>query len=183
MARLNLSPPWLIYYAQMQAFFKHDPTIRVLYDDEEYEIKVYVDDEIKADFLTHYLKPEVDYGNVKLKITVIPANVPKNSFEGCSLSPFEIMFFDNEAVSYIHTVDNIFVKNMTYVVFKNEVVQFFTDDISDINGLTSTLYEDIAREIFINNEGVFFCTDIPQGYIVFRKAKDISLGSPLGEWP
>ena len=182
MARLNLSPPWIIYFKQVEAFFKYDPTVRVLYDDEKYEVKIYVEDEIKADFLTQYLRPEVDFGNIKVKVIVVPANKLNDNFKSGSLTHYEIIFFHNTAVSYIHKVDNIFVKDITYIVFKNEIVQFFTDDISDINGFTSTLYEDIAREIFINMDNVFFCTDVPAEKAIFR-TKNTSLGSPLGEWP
>lgn len=51
---------------------------------------------------------------------------------------------------------------MYYVVFKNCVVQFFNDNLNDIYGNISTLYQDIAREIFADAEweGVFYCTDV-----------------------
>ena len=39
-------------------------------------------------------------------------------------------------------------------------MQYFNDDISDINGNCSTLAEDIARDIFVG-ELPNFCTDLP----------------------
>ena len=48
---------------------------------------------------------------------------------------------------------------MTYVVFKKEVVQYFNDSLGDIHGVCSTLMQDIAKDIFEDTEGVYFCTD------------------------
>ena len=64
---------------------------------------------------------------------------------------------------------------MTYVVFKNCVVQVFADNLNDCHGVISTLYQDIANKILTGPgaEGVFFNTDVERG----------QLGKPLGEWP
>ena len=40
MAKLNLSAPWVTYYRETEELFRNDPTIRVLFDDEEPELKV-----------------------------------------------------------------------------------------------------------------------------------------------
>lgn len=45
------------------------------------------------------------------------------------------------------------------MLFKKEVVQYFTDNLGDYNGYRSTLYENIARDIFGDIVGVFFCTN------------------------
>lgn len=179
MAKITLTPPWLTYYHELQALFKEDPTVRVLYDENEYEVKLYVEEAEKAELLYKYLKSEENFGNITLKVTVVPANHPKKTGY-TNLSPFEIIFKDNAAVSYVHTVNGIIVKDLTYVVFKNKVVQFYTDDIGDINGYCSTLYEDIAREVFTNHEGIFFCTDLA---IKSTLEMNNSIGKPLGEWP
>jgi hypothetical protein len=57
-------------------------------------------------------------------------------------------------------------------VFEKKVVQFFNDQLDDINGNKSTLYQDIAKDVFEKHEGVYFCT-----------AADGKLSKPLGEWP
>lgn len=53
------------------------------------------------------------------------------------------------------------INSFTYVVFEKEVVQYWNDNLADYNGLTSTLYQDLAKEIFedANLDGVYFCTD------------------------
>jgi len=56
----------------------------------------------------------------------------------------------------------LFNNPVDYVVFRNEVVQFFNDEMGDPNGLKSTLYQDIAKDVFADKDGIFFCTE--QGY-------------------
>lgn len=118
---------------------------------------MYVDNEAKADAISKLLPVEKAFGNVVLKITIIPANHPLNK-----MRLFQEAFAGNPALSYTETVDGIFSNSINYIVFKNKVVQFFNDDISDINGLCSTLYQDIAKEVFGSEEGFFFCTDLPK---------------------
>ena len=176
MARINLAPPWVIYYNQVEALFKEDPGVRVLYDEEDYTIKLYVEDSAQANALTTLLPNKQTFGNVEQKIEVIPANTvpvsaPRNIYGAA--------FYRNKALSYIQEVDGIFSNKLTYVVFKNKVVQYYSDDLSDINGLTSTLYQELAKHVFGIKDGVFFCTDVP-GPV---NRETISLGKPLGEWP
>ena len=48
------------------------------------------------------------------------------------------------------------------MVFEKAVIQFFNDDITDINGVESTLYQNVAKEIFeddVKTGSIFFCTD------------------------
>lgn len=171
MAKINLSPPWVSYYHEVQAFFKEDPDVRVLFDDVKYEIRLYVEDPEKADALSQLLKPEVVFGSVVLSIIVVPSNKVTTSKE----SLFEKAFKNNEAVSFLYCVKSIFSNDLLYVVFEKEVVQCYTDDLGDIYGVRSTLYQNIAKEIFKEYDGVFFCTDTYED--------SIELGSPLGEWP
>ena len=46
MARLNLVSPWVEYYHKVQAFFRNDPDINVIFDDEEIELKIYVSNDV-----------------------------------------------------------------------------------------------------------------------------------------
>ena len=43
-------------------------------------------------------------------------------------------------------------------VFAKEVVQYWNDSLSDPYGKVSTLYQDIAKDIFEDTDGVMFCT-------------------------
>lgn len=176
MARIKLAPPWVIYYNKVEELFKEDPGVRVLYDEEDYTIKLYVEDSAKANALTTLLPGKQTFGNIEQKIEVIPANsVPVNAPRNIYGAAFD----GNKALSYIQEVDGIFKNKITYVVFKNKVVQYYSDDLSDVNGLTSTLYQEIAKEVFGHKDGVFFCTDVPAP----ESRKTTSFGKPLGEWP
>lgn len=166
MANLKLSPPWIIYYKEIQAFFNEDPDVRVVYDADTYDIKLYVEDSDKADALSQILIQEKDFGNIVLNIIVIPANKNSIAVPSCKnvvaskASLFEEAFYGNNAVDFIETIKGIFANEITYVVFRNAVVQYFTDDLGDYSGVRSTLYQDIASEIFMNTDGIFFCTNV-----------------------
>lgn len=181
MAKLNFSPPWVTFYQGINALFKEDPDIKVIYDEENLEIKLYVEDEYKATALSLLLPAIKMFGKVKLKITVIPANIDFTipTFEEGkipSLSElYEDLFDGNPIVSFIHHVSEVYYPEMTFVVFKKEVAQYFTDNLGDLYGIRSVLYQDIAKETFERTTGIFFCTDI--------KDTEGILNTPLGEWP
>lgn len=163
MAKLNLSSPWVVYYRKLSAFFKEDSEVRITYDEIEQEIKLYVDNAEKAVALEKLLPHEQNFGNVTLYITIVPAN--KTTFDSVkvaySTSSSDIIqiCFNNKAVVGIKVVDGIMTNRIIFVIFKKEVVQYFTDNIGDYHGICSILYQDLAKEIFGNIDGVFFCTD------------------------
>lgn len=75
MARLKISAPWVLFYRKIEALFKNDPEVRVIFDDEEScDVKLYVENAGKADALMKLLPTVKDFGNVLLTVTVIPAN-------------------------------------------------------------------------------------------------------------
>lgn len=130
----------------------------------------------KAAALLKLLPTEKVFGNITLSIVVDCPHVSNRAFT----SPkelFEVAFEKNPAFAYaISPADEgYYFFSMTYVVFKNCVVQFFNDNLNDAHGLISTLYQDIADEIFADAGlvGVYYCTDVERG----------QLGKPLGEWP
>lgn len=166
MARIGLTAPWIVYYREVEALFREDKGVQVIFDDEKNELKLYVDDSDKAAALALLLPTEKTFGNVKLKIAVVPGN--KSVGSAGALIPMALK--DNPAVSYIKKVTGFVANDMTFVVFKKTVVQYYTDDISDIHGIHSTLYQDLAERIFEDHEGVFFCTDVTDANM-------------LGEWP
>lgn len=158
MAKINLSSPWVNLYREFEALFAGDPEITVIFDENAYEIKLYVDNVEKAEALTQLLLPERVYGNVTAKIEVIPENPGPLS----SVELFHKAFKGNRAFQYIASVPDLMSNPISYVVFKNEVVQYYNDDLGDINGNCSTLYQNIAKDVFGDHDGIFFCTDEPE---------------------
>lgn len=158
MASINLTSPQVEHYRKIEAFFKNDPNVTVVYDNSALEVKLYVSDEHKASALQQILPDVRKFGNVKLKIVVYTPN-GKAEF-GSTDNLLSTAFFDNPAFKYIKTLRGIGDTPFTYVIFTKEVVQYFTDDLSDFFGAESTLYENLARDIFKDIPGVFYCTDI-----------------------
>lgn len=152
----QISPPWVTYARKMQALFEQDRDVTVKYDNESRTLDLLVEGNDKASAISSILPNEVEFGNVKLTIAVKPSNDD---------SPEAIVrkaFAGNDAVASIETIetDVPLFGDRTYVLFKPEVVQFFDDDMTDINGICTTIYQDIAREVFETGPGVSFCTEI-----------------------
>ena len=171
MAKLGLSSPWTIYYHELEALFAKDPGVRVIFDEEKKEINLYVEDGKKAAALTELLPAEQKFGRIVLKINVIPANGVTDDWT------LEDLFAENGAVDFVQTNAHLPGLDIEYVVFHKEVVQFYTDNLMDYNGFKSTLYEDIARDVFGSMPGVSFCTNSEENEVL------LELEAPLGEWP
>ena len=158
MAIIKKSAPWVTYYKEVNELFKKDKDVFVVFDEENVELKIYVKDQIKASAIQYLMPTEKEFGNVVLKIDVIPAN-GKELREVSTSNIVTIAcdaFRDNDAVYMVTDVRAVF--DLVYVIFRKEVVQFFDDNIGDINGNCSTLYEVIARDVF-KDIGIKYCTD------------------------
>lgn len=155
---LDIYSPWIIFYRKIESLFHKDPDVRVEYDNDSYEIKLYVEGQEKADAIEYLLPEEYTCGNVTVKITVNPSNLDTSM-----KTYLEKAFQGNEAFSHVTFIDHIpdmYISNpVTYCVFKKEVVQYAADDMSSEHGIASTLYENIAKEVMGHIDGVFFCTD------------------------
>ena len=157
MAKLKILSPWVVFYREVDAMFKNDPEVHVIYDDDDQVISLFVDNATKADALSQILPTEKEFGNVAVRIEVVPSN---KRFTNTKANLFSRALEGNKALWTV--VDTSGIPNfpsITYVVFRKEVVQYFTDNLGDYHGITSTLYQEIAKDIFINTEGVYFCTD------------------------
>ncbi len=163
MANLKLLSPWVRYVKKLEALFLEDPTVHVVYDEDNLKVNVYVDEQEKADALFVLLPSLMNFGEVSLTISVIPADKEEKDFgDPGNAELMDRAFKGNGAFAFAQTVKGIFTNNLTYVVFKNKVVQYYTDDLGDIYGLESTVYEDIARAVLTEREGVYYCTDLPE---------------------
>lgn len=154
--RASLFAPWFIFMDEIYAMFKDDPDIEIdIKDlDEPYKIKLMVNGQEKAEALSQLLPSEREFGKVKVFIQVIPANVRSER----QLDLFQKALAGNPAFAFAKRGgEGPF--EVDYVVFNKEVVQYHADDTSDLWGLESTLYEDIARDIFEDID-VCFCTNI-----------------------
>ena len=170
MAQIKLSPAWDVYYQKINAIFKDDTKATVIYDRDDLKIKIYVDDQKKAEALDQLLVHNVIFGSQELTVDVIPSNIeeganpsPWPSYRGKRYSSYGLIwddaFYGNPLYSYSRKYTGIYSNPLTYVVFAPVVVQYYTDSLSDINGFTTTLAQNIAKDIFVEQDGTFFCTD------------------------
>ena len=175
MAKLKLASPWANCFRQFKAFFQKDPDVRVIFDEDAPAIKIYVDNQDKAEALSYLLPTSRQFGNVTLRISIIPANGIEINSNAYSNAIDAVMgaLKGNKAMTGFQPVASAGFKTM-YVLFAREVVSYFNDNLADLNGLTSTLYQNLAEEVFQNHGGVFFCTE---------PGNSTYLGKPLGEWP
>lgn len=162
--KIKLSPPWYNFYREVMALFGEDPDINVVFDEDNNVIKLYVENHDKADALEQILPKEKSFGNVSVYIEVIPKNK-----EMSTADLYRKAFEGNPAYSFTATIDGIMTNPLHYVVFKNRVVQYWNDNLGDINGNTSTLYEIIARDIFDGTNNVCFNTDTKENLAMITK--------------
>ena len=179
--RLKLSPPWVTYANEIIKLFGEDPDIKIDYNSGDESLKLFVENDKKAALLLKILPYAKTFGNVTLGIEVIPANKKRFDYNfGDDITvkeAFDILFEKNPIYKFSYEVNGIFSNTIVYVVFAKEVVQFFNDNLHDIYGNVSTLYQNIAEDVFEDCtyylQNVFFCTD----------AEPAVGGAPLGEWP
>lgn len=154
--KAELSPPWIEHARKIYALFGSDPQINVVYDPQGPKIKLYVTDMAKAQALAELLPESKQFGGVTLSITVVPPNVETNP------DFLAAAFKGNPAFKEVVHIGDVFSNPVNYVVLANRVVQYFNDDLGSVDGVHSTLYEDLARDIFEGNDGVMFCTETDQ---------------------
>ena len=175
--RLKMSPPWITFINEMEALFDGDPQIACNVDTtaDGPSITLATNNGDKGAALLKLLPVEKKFGNVTLTIG-IDGPISNRAFTSTK-ELFETAFAGNPAFAYCvaPTEEGAWFFEFVYVVFKNCVVQFFNDNLDDAHGVVSTLYQNIAKDIF-GNEGyltsVHYCTDVER-----------KLGMPLGEWP
>ena len=156
MALLKLTAPWRIYYKELCALFEKDEEVHIVYDEDNQLINLYVENEAKAEAMTTVLPVTIEYGNVELKINIIPAD--RCNFRRSNGELMSDLFYGNPILNNIIIYDGIFTNPITYVIFENKVVQYYNDDIGDVNGICSTLYQDIAKRVFNDLDGIYYCT-------------------------
>lgn len=172
--RLKILPPWSTFINKIEALFDGDSQIalNVNFDSNNPTVVLATNNPEKAAALLKLLPAEKEFGGVVLKIVVDCYTISNKAFT----SPkelFETAFSGNPAFAYVVSADNWYVP-FTYVVFKNCVVQFFNDNLNDPHGVLSTLYQEIASEVFGDCNlcgGVAYCTDTER-----------KLGKPIEEW-
>lgn len=160
--RLGLMPPWTEYINKLQALFDGDPEIAFNndYDSSSPSVVIATYNPDKAAALMQLLPEEKVFGNNTLKIGIDCDKISNRAFTNPK-ELFETVFYKNPALAYVVNTDGYWFIPLTYVVFANRVVQFYNDNLNDPHGVVSTLYQEIAKEVFADarfNFSVAYCT-------------------------
>lgn len=153
---LSKSAPWYGYVNRIRALFGEDPAVKIMFNDDHGILNIYVDGEKKEKAIRRLLPESMHFGNYILEINIILANVKIK--ESSLVETYKDAFDGNPVVNKILTVP-LQTNPMTYVVFRNEVVQYWDDNLGDIHGNQSMLMQDIAELVFDDTNGIYFCTD------------------------
>ncbi len=151
----KLSPPWITYYREVEALFKNDPNVRVEFNEGAMEVMIFVNGSIKAMAIERLMTQRVTFGNVELKISVFPANLQSADDD---LELIKIAFDGNDALKYTKTVETL-LGTHRYAVFKKDIAQFYNDNMTDLHGVTSMLYANIALDVLPPMGDVLITTD------------------------
>lgn len=161
---LKLQPGWDKLYSELVEMFRYDKNVHVIYDRDNYEVKLYVSDKEKAEALSLLIPKEYNFGSVTLRVNVVDPNtnetVVSESYATTAMI-FSYAFAGNPVLSFTSVVEGVFSNPITYVVFAKLIAQFFNDNLNDVYGNCTMLYADMAKDIFKADEDqhVFFCTD------------------------
>lgn len=154
--KIKLSPPWITYFHKVQALFEKDNSVMVDFDEDNCHLNIIVEEDIeKGEAIQKLFPSEIVFGNNVMKINIVTIQEPKQI---PTAQIFTNAFKNNPVVEDIISASDILRDDQTYIMFQNKVVQFFNDNISDYNGVCSTLYQDIAKDVFKDFADVHYCT-------------------------
>lgn len=161
MGNLRILPPWSSFINKIKELFKEDPQIIVNTDfnSEHPSVSLATNNPDKASALLKLLPEEKVFGSITLKINVDCYTFSNNKAFTSMKELFEAAFYRNPVLVHVIEPIDVWYVPFTYVAFKNVVVQFYNDNLNDPDGYSSTLYQDIASEVFNDLNGVAYCTD------------------------
>lgn len=149
---LNVFSPWVVFVNKVAALFGDDPEIEIEYDNDAVELTLRVANQSKADAIAKLLGESRQFGNVVLKVNVVPANEDESDAglirRALAGNPHVWDFTDVDAMGF----------KASYVIFNPEVIQYKSDDLQSAFGVSTTVAEQICRDVFDGTDGVFFCT-------------------------
>ena len=149
-----MQSPWICFANEVRELFSPDPEVEVQWSEDDLTLKLYVKNSAKAEAISDILPTEKTFGNVTLKLEVIPANEEYSDAEAVRAA-----FYGNPLFKGLYSVTPIpGASTFNYAVFNKEVIQYYNDNLSDLHGNKTTLAENLAKDVF-EIEGVFFCTD------------------------
>lgn len=165
MNNLKIQSPWQSFQKKVNALFERDSDVKVgdLIEDSEpgqYILPIEVRPHTKYEALSRLMPGYVYFGNIKVCIQLYDTENGVNSADATA-ELFRMAFEGNPIFRDVVTTKDLTGTAHTFVLFEPVVLQFFNDNLADLNGNWSGLAMDIARdELFFDSAetGVHFCT-------------------------
>lgn len=148
---ITLSAPWVEYFNKLVTMFRYDPEVHITMSEQDKVVQIRVDNQIKANALAKLLPQEKTFGNITMKIQVI------HSGEEDQIAMLRNALNGNPVVNDIAVFDTIF-GNFACVIFEPIVAQYYNDNMRDPSGITTTLYQELAKELFNTDNEIVYCT-------------------------
>lgn len=152
--KTSLSAPWITYQRMLEVLFKDDPDIKVVINYDKDTVSLYVENTTKAEALMELLPDVKDINGHIIYIDIIPANDIKTP----TYKLFKQAFDGNPIFNNVFTVDGGYTNPVVYAMFEDKVAQFWNDNLGDPHGNVSMLYQDVAKYVFDDIEGINYCT-------------------------
>ena len=165
---LTYASPWIVFARKVYALFCRDEEIKMTWRhldgpatelvdmtgvEDAYAIVMYVNNPVKGVSLETILPAYRDFGKVRVFINIVPSN------EVWPISKmFDAAFENNPVYGSFVTAETLFGPT-NYVLFSNEAIQYFADDIGDYYGVETTTAEELAKEVFNEDLHVNYCTE------------------------
>lgn len=153
--QMKITSPWITYVNQVKCMFADDTDVIVEYNDDKKNLVLKVFDSHRADALTQLLPIRKDFGGVILHISVVTENKIEPSFAEL----VEKAMDGNPHFSQLIKVPMQDGKSFNYLMFEPEVAQYWNDNLADPHGNVSTVFADLAQDVFGVVPGTFFATD------------------------
>lgn len=155
---IKLSPPWDGYMHMLASFFKGDGRVIVGACDDKRVGTIEVFDTKMYCALEQVLNKRIRFGNVVLKIRIVPANGLK-AFKNTmtDLAALKVVLSKNPAFAKFITRKTP-VGNMVFCMFKPVVLMFYNDNLASPYKKTTAVYEAAAFHVF-KDCGVSYATE------------------------
>ena len=151
--QLKMSSPWVEYSQKVRALFRNDLDVAVKFSEDTNTLSIDVIGHKKTEAIRALLPESIEFGNVTLTINVTENSIIFENKADLIAAAFE----GNPALVRIEK-DEKFGTGITYITFKNRVVYYYADNLQDPCGYKFTLYQELAKEIFGQDAGIFYST-------------------------
>jgi hypothetical protein len=112
-------------------------------------LTLFVSNAVKADAIARLMPGEAEFGNVTLRVSVIPANADPTPEQ-----VWRQAFDGNPVLSCTETDRLPDGTPVTFAMFAPECAQYYADDLTNPLGLRTVTYEQLAKAVLVAGDVV-----------------------------